>query len=1352
MWGQERYINMFINIIQRIYRRALLLVLVAVVLLAVYVSAGRQFMPSVSNYAPFFENQIFKLTGLPVSIESLTGGFEGFNPSIQINGLQLLVGRDQNRFSSDDTSALIFDSATIIIDMPRSLQQLRWVLSDFVVETLEVDVEQTAQGNWQLSGTSLAGDRGINLETFFEAFQRVSTLNLRNVVINVETNLGNSFTLRNGLATVQNLEQTHFLHINANLEQSGEQIAFSFEVEGNELSEIDGQVYIDIPPTDFSRLLRGQPVADYRVEQLVGGGNFWVTLKDGQVDRIVTDADVESVTLLGEDSDPITLENVSGVASLNRGPQGKAWEVAMANLSVNYEDHFWHRFNLYAYFLPDVSLSVRADNINLALVSELTARSGYLSANDQYRIEQYAPNGVLENFSLYVPLGNAAQQNLFLKSNLASLEMGSVKGSPKMWGINGYLQLDYDSSLNHVTGIAEVESDEFSINIPSVSTKVWDYTFVNGKLDFHVDLFNVQEVELFSNVIVAESEAVDGRVQFNSRIRDFPDGEREAELELLVGIERVDAAQKSLYLPDGSNITGNLRESMKWLDRAIIGGEVYNSGVIFRGSSVRGSDPITKTFQSFYLLRDGELKFSEEWPHLGGLSGYVLTNDNNIDIEVPIGSSLGIGMDGVQGEIRRNELGENRLTVSGSLTGPTSSGLEYLRQASVGDSLKATFAKWQVAGDFLARIGVMVPLNLGENDTTVRLGIELNENTINIPDYRLEVNQLSGPVVFDTTTGLEPSQLTGQLFGQPAELELSSQSINGKIETMQVNVKGSASPESLVDWPLQSGFVRDLLAQAQGLIDFSAELTVDQSTESVNQNRLVIDSDLTGASFSLPYPFAKTAPSKYPLHVEIEFGDEQSVSGSYGSDLVFDLKLLEGAIEDGVVYLGAQGSDGANLFASEIDGLAIVGELNRFVVDEWTDFFSGLSSIENPAERFADNVAFADILVGTMELYEQELPNVAIRIEPDDIGQGWLTKLGGDSVQGWVTIPYLGEDYLQIDLDYLHLQGEEEEKIVDDTDLEEERIDVLARIDPRSLPRMRFTTDEFTIGLRSYGSWQFTLDPTAIGAEFSSLIFDFRGLRAGLDDPPPVDEETGEMIARYVPHFSWYYDGEKHASALRGILYADDIADVLTANGYAPSLESDDASFITDVNWPGTPAFFSASNLSGNIELEIYEGRFLQDSGGTGALKLISIINFDAIMRRLRLSDDLLRSGLGYDEITALVTIDDGLVKIEDRLVISGPSSLYQVTGEIDLEEETILGEMYVTLPVSDNIPWLGLATGNLPLAVGAYIFDRIFGAQLDSLTSAVYTLEGPWEGLQPEFKQAFGSPEPVEQRDQGIQ
>ena len=133
-------------------------------------------------------------------------------------------------------------------------------------------------------------------------------------------------------------------------------------------------------------------------------------------------------------------------------------------------------------------------------------------------------------------------------------------------------------------------------------------------------------------------------------------------------------------------------------------------------------------------------------------------------------------------------------------------------------------------------------------------------------------------------------------------------------------------------------------------------------------------------------------------------------------------------------------------------------------------------------------------------------------------------------------------------------------------------------------------------------------------------------------------------------------------------------------------------------------------------------------------------------MRRARLSDDLVRTGFAYDEIEAEFTLEDGQVQIEDRLVISGPSSLYQITGELDLKEETILGEMFVTLPFSNNIPWLGLLTANLPLAFGAYLFDQIFGEQVDSLTSAVYTLDGPWEELEPEFKQAFGSPSSSQQ------
>ena len=458
------------------------------------------------------------------------------------------------------------------------------------------------------------------------------------------------------------------------------------------------------------------------------------------------------------------------------------------------------------------------------------------------------------------------------------------------------------------------------------------------------------------------------------------------------------------------------------------------------------------------------------------------------------------------------------------------------------------------------------------------------------------------------------------------------------------------------------------------------------------------------------------------------------------------------SINTGLVYIGSYDAPLAPITDKEAEGIIIIGELAVLVLEEWTAFLSRLNSTSNPSEGLSSAIAFVDVQLDVLELYEQELPGVAMRIEGDEQSSSWEISLDSDSIKGQVNFPYDQADYLNLDLAYLRFQGDEEESLdnllqVEETPEvdEEERIDVLAGIDPRNLPRMHFATEELTVGSRPYGAFKFTFEPNSAGAEINDLVFDFRGLRLGMEGPYVDGSETDEYAERFAPNFHWFFDGSEHRSELTGILYADDMAELLTANGYAASLESDNAIFFADIFWPGSPAFFAGANLSGELDMDIEDGRFLQGSGGQGALRLISILNFDAIMRRARFSDDLVRTGLAYDEITAELNLDDGHVSIEDQLVISGPSSLYQITGELDLKDETILGEMFVTLPVSDNIPWLGLLTANLPLALGAYLFDQIFGDQVDSLTSAVYTLDGPWEGLEPEFKQAFGSPDALQ-------
>ena len=61
--------------LKKLYEHLLLLLIVALIALAAYVSLGRQFMPAISSYTSFLEEQIAQRTGLPATIGSVSGDF-----------------------------------------------------------------------------------------------------------------------------------------------------------------------------------------------------------------------------------------------------------------------------------------------------------------------------------------------------------------------------------------------------------------------------------------------------------------------------------------------------------------------------------------------------------------------------------------------------------------------------------------------------------------------------------------------------------------------------------------------------------------------------------------------------------------------------------------------------------------------------------------------------------------------------------------------------------------------------------------------------------------------------------------------------------------------------------------------------------------------------------------------------------------------------------------------------------------------------------------------------------------------------------------------------------------------------
>ncbi len=1349
------------SILKKIRQQVTLMLIVVLVLVAAYVSAGRQFMPAVSRYVSYFEEQIFELIGIPVQVQSLVGDFEGFNPVFHVNGMSLSVADTHSDFSDAISAALYLHRASVVIDIPQSIWRRSWVLEDFVVEALALNLDQSESGEWQLRGLSGSNGAAVDFTNLYRALQRVSQLSLRNVVINLRTFDGEVLSFRNGLATIQNRGDKHFLHANLTLEGYSQQIALSFEMIGNDFSDIEGSLHLDVPEADYSALFQRQTLAEMSVQQLIGGGEFWFSFVHGKLDSFVAEPSLSNISFISANSSPLSLSNISGKTSLRQVEEDNSWQLALSDMSLSWQQLDWP-FSAYMELHPAQSLSLRADNIDLSLIAQLVESSGLSSTTVQQQLEGYAPRGTLKNFSLYLPLAEDSEEHLLLKTNLASVDVDSVGGSPKMWGVNGYAEIDYDPIGRFATGLAELESDEFRLNIPTVFTSIWDHNYINGSLGFSLDLNQGMTLKLVSNVIVADTAAGDGRVQFTSIINRPENAAPNVELELVVGVLHFDAAAaaRSGYIPDGPRVNAGLANTMRWLDGAILDAAVANSGVLYRGSTLPTAPAASKTFQSFYLINEGELNFSDEWPDLSNVTAHIITDDKNIDIEIQEADSLDLRAGSVTALIRENDKGENWLSIQGQASGATSAALNYLQNAAVGDNLKSALANWQTIGEFSSNIAVDVPLNSPQLQTEVRLDMSLQDNSLLIPDYALQIQELSGSVLFDTRTGIEDTELSGRLFQQLANIKLSSALAQGELSAILVQATGLVAPEQLIAWPLQSQFVGDMLGRMEGQFDYQANLNIDLSDAAEPVNRLAIESTLLGASLSLPQPFTKSVEVELPLAISLEFGgDREQVVGTLGSTLSFDLALQQGEITDGLIVVGDSPSNFENLRDSESEGLVVLGSMDRFEVQQWSDFLAGFTSNGSVAEGLGSSIGFVDIQIGAFEFYGEQLSAVDLRIVPQLSEQHWQIDLHGEAIAGQVKLPFDSDDYLNLDFRYLRLPGDETGRMGPQQEpnsaqrlaREQSRVDVLKDIDPRQLPRMHFSTNEFRLGDRPYGNWSFTLSPNSKGAEIEDLAFDFRGLRLELDTALAAADED-DATTQLIPHFNWFYDGVQHKSTLSGVLTTNNLADVLTANGYAASLESSTAEFIADVSWPGSPAFFEAASLSGELSFEIENGRFLQGSGAAGALKLISILNFDAIMRRLRFSDDLLRSGLAYDEITGQLTLEDGQVKIEDRLVISGPSSLYQITGDINLKDETIAGEMYLTLPLSQNIPWLGLLTANLPLAVGAYLLDRIFGSQVNSLTSAVYRLEGPWEGLQPEFKQAFGSPDSAPESAAAVQ
>lgn len=189
--------------------------------------------------------------------------------------------------------------------------------------------------------------------------------------------------------------------------------------------------------------------------------------------------------------------------------------------------------------------------------------------------------------------------------------------------------------------------------------------------------------------------------------------------------------------------------------------------------------------------------------------------------------------------------------------------------------------------------------------------------------------------------------------------------------------------------------------------------------------------------------------------------------------------------------------------------------------------------------------------------------------------------------------------------------------------------------------------------------------------------------------------------------------------------------------GVAPLVETRSGKLQAEWQWPGSPADFELTSVTGRMDLEMQSGSFVTaNAEATGALRLLSLLNLSGLFRRANMNQ-LFDAGVTFDRAQGRFDFASGDLRIP-AFSIEGSGGYFTFSSDIDLITETLSGELVVTLPLVENIPWVAALAGGLPVAAATYLASKVFEAQVNQLSSGVYAVSGDLDNPQVVFERVF--------------
>lgn len=1296
--------------------------LFGVIAMAVLVQLGRAIFPVLDDYRSLVEDHLSQRLQVAIDVGSIEAKWDGLRPQLHLFDVEV----------QNISGEPIFEVRQVDLEVGllSTLRDWRLAFRTLTFTGLEATLQQRQNGRWYVRGLESLTDASedkLSINDPLDIFlfgRRVEML---------DTALG--FHFRSGLVSdiaipvirLENDEDFHRLAAEFSIDNGAQALALVVEGRGDprDPAQFDAEGYLNLSNFPSEKVLAavgiGSDVLLADDERSEAPANWRNT---GQVDLRLwfQGTGAKGLQWRGD-------LGVSGVPVIP--PPGMRWpESLQSNFAGQWHpeagwfvdmvgaDLRWPQFAA-----PALNARLRGklgepsqlhiQQLDIAAWREVTERAGLLPEAVSPMLRELAPFGQLRNAVL---ARTRPETGYFtLKANVAGGGVEAWKGVPAVEGVDGYIEATAFAGRLIISS-----SDGVRLDFPSLYRQPLELDYTSGDLRWQVNRAE-QLLAISSGTLRVSNDDIAATGHLNLRLPLVPAPGIEPELTLTIGVREGAANLHRLLVP--YTVPDSL---YKWLNDSIRGGVVSNAGLIYHGSLSKKPEQV-RVIQLSAAVREGELVFDPSWPALTDASATIVLDDSNFKVVNLQGEMAGVNIDNVQVGLKEQRGGKGRaIELKGDVNGESGDALKLLQSSPVKDILGDQLASWQLSGRFDGRLGLLVPLQPGVEGAKQSIKLNLVDNELYIPQLNLRFSELSGPFSYSDKKGVASDHLSARLWGQAVQGRLSSRWADDD-KRVQLDFAGQLDVGRLRQWS-----ERPELGFAAGVTAVSGRVDVP-----VGQDlplHLRASSLLQGVAINLPEPFSKAAQDTRHLQVDVQ---AQSASGSRVSTLAYHLRLQDQAqmaiTSRGGKLSGVALNIGDAPPVVEPGAFRISGALPFVDLQEWNKTLNqylaqtAADEVSEPGDtsRARDGLPIAiDLVLGQVQLGPLTYDHVALTGGREH--ERWRFAVQSPDMVG--TYRAGGDVPLQAQLSYLKVPHAPATGGVPIVDAVEPK--GLAALDLQSLVPVDFYVKELVLGERALGEWQFNLRPVDGGVIAYNLQADVQGAKI-----------SGRRSSDGGAELVWLRSGIGDVTYFAGQVKTQDVSGLLASFGQEKVLTSDRAAFDLQLQWDGTPDEIALGKLLGIIDIELSRGRFIRGAevGENPVVKLLGLLNFDTLARRLRLDfSDLNPEGLGYEQVRGTLAFKEGIIEINDPLQVDSPASHLQFVGEIDLLQQTVDAQLVTTFPLTGNLTMAAALTGVLPAAVGVFVVGKLFKEQIDKVSSIRYSINGSWSEPEVEVQKVF--------------